>query len=194
MKTNMKTNINSILRMSPVNSTRGAPMGSSGVYQEDQLLVGLLCQRVNLSGDYAPDGTYWGHSPKVGSIYAVFNPNGLYKPAHGLLMYYRAHGRQEAINLFLEDHPGAEFKIDKQNKKPRKSNNFHSMNEIENGTKRRINSYFRANDESNKWPICNKFNATERAIRRLKGEYSAGGLEYFYALDSEICRIVNSAV
>lgn len=65
---------------------------------------------------------------------------------------------------------------------------------IENGSKRVINSYFRANDESHKWPICNKFNATERAIRRLKWQYPHGGLEYFLALESEISSIVNAAV
>ena len=65
---------------------------------------------------------------------------------------------------------------------------------IENDSKRVINSYFRANDESHKWPICNKFDATERAIRRLMGQYPRGGLEYFLALDSEISSIVNAAV
>ena len=65
---------------------------------------------------------------------------------------------------------------------------------IENGSKRVINAYFRANDESHKWPICNKFNATERAIRRLRGQYPHGGLEYFLALGDEIIRIVNAAV
>ena len=66
---------------------------------------------------------------------------------------------------------------------------------IHNGTTRRINAYFRAHDESHKWPICNKFDVTERAISRLRktGMYS-GGLEYFLALDSEIGRIVNSAI
>ena len=66
--------------------------------------------------------------------------------------------------------------------------------EIENGTLRRINSYFRANDTSHKWPICNKFDATERAIRRLRCQYPQGGLEYFLALDGEISRIVNGAL
>lgn len=58
---------------------------------------------------------------------------------------------------------------------------------------RKINAHFRAHDESHKWPICNAFDVTERAIRRLRkmGMYS-GGLEYAYALDSEISRIVNS--
>jgi len=69
------------------------------------------------------------------------------------------------------------------------------LQQIENGSVRVINAYFRANDESHKWPICNKFDATERAIRRLRktGMY-CGGLEYFLALDSEISKIVNGAV
>ena len=63
---------------------------------------------------------------------------------------------------------------------------------------RQINKLFRANDESYKFPICGKFNATERAIRRLRkysrqGAYIPnGGSEYAYALDSEISEIVNS--
>lgn len=67
-----------------------------------------------------------------------------------------------------------------------------SNSEIENGTTRQINAYFRANDESHKWPILNKFNTTERAIRRLRktGMYN-GGLEYFMALDAEISQIVS---
>ena len=67
------------------------------------------------------------------------------------------------------------------------------LEEIENGTVRQINAYYRANDDSHKWPICNKFNATERAIRRLRktGMYANGGLEYFLALDLEISNIVN---
>lgn len=71
------------------------------------------------------------------------------------------------------------------------------LSEIENGTKRQINAYFRANDCSHQWPICNKFNVTERAIRRLRrdsqGCLANGGLEYFYALDAEISSIVNAA-
>lgn len=69
------------------------------------------------------------------------------------------------------------------------------LEQLEKGTKRTINAYFRANDCSHMWPICNKFDATERAIRRLRktGLFN-GGLEYFLALDSEISRIVNGAV
>lgn len=67
--------------------------------------------------------------------------------------------------------------------------------EIENGSIQRINAYYRANDESHKWPICNKFNATERAIRQLrKQQHYTGGDEYFTALDSEISRIVNGSI
>lgn len=68
------------------------------------------------------------------------------------------------------------------------------LEKIKQGTKRMINAYFRANDESHKWPICNKFDATGRAIRRLQGQYLHGGLEYFLALESEISSIVNAAV
>ena len=72
------------------------------------------------------------------------------------------------------------------------------LSEIQNGTKRQINAYFRANDESNLWPICNQFDATERAIRRIRREshgcLADGGLEYFLALDAEISRIVNAAI
>ena len=60
-----------------------------------------------------------------------------------------------------------------------------------------INKDFRAHDQSNLWPICGRFNATERAIRRARrfmGDYGAiFGLEYALFLESEISRIVNSA-
>ena len=66
---------------------------------------------------------------------------------------------------------------------------------IANGTVRQINAYYRATDESHKWPICNKFNVTERAIRRLRAtRYYNGGLEYFLAMEEELVRIVNDAV
>ena len=69
------------------------------------------------------------------------------------------------------------------------------LEQIENGTTRVINAYFRANDCSHQWPICNKFDVTERAIRRLrKTQMYNGGLEYFMALDAEISSIVNGAV
>ena len=69
------------------------------------------------------------------------------------------------------------------------------LEQIENGSARAINAYYRAADQSHKWPICNKFNATERAIRRLRktGLFN-GGLEYFLALDAELSRIVNRSI
>ena len=69
------------------------------------------------------------------------------------------------------------------------------LHPIENGSIRTINAYFRTNDESHKWPINNRFNATERAIRRLqKLRTYTGGVEYFHALDAEISKIVNEQV
>ena len=61
-----------------------------------------------------------------------------------------------------------------------------------------INKAFRAADESHLWPINNRFDATERAIRRVRrfmreaGELS--GLAYALALDAELSRVVNGAI
>lgn len=62
---------------------------------------------------------------------------------------------------------------------------------------REINKYFRDLDDSEKWPICGRFNATERAIQRIRRARRAGlelapGLEYFCALEREISEIVNN--
>lgn len=62
---------------------------------------------------------------------------------------------------------------------------------------REINKYFRNNDESHKWPICGRFNVTERAIRKLRklrhdGLDVSPGLEYFLSLDRLIGEIVNA--
>lgn len=70
-------------------------------------------------------------------------------------------------------------------------------NAIINGMSiRQINKHFREADDSDKWPICGKFNATERAIRRLrklrKDVEIHEGLEYYLALDNEISNIVNN--
>jgi hypothetical protein len=65
-------------------------------------------------------------------------------------------------------------------------------------TRKQIFKLFRKNDESHLWPISNKFNATERAIRQLKKfERDYGqleGLELFLTLDSNISTIVNNKV
>ena len=60
-----------------------------------------------------------------------------------------------------------------------------------------INRAFRAADESHLWPIRNRFDATERAIRAVRrymreGGYDLTGLEYALALDAELTRIVNA--
>jgi hypothetical protein len=59
-----------------------------------------------------------------------------------------------------------------------------------------INRLFRRQDESHLWPINGRFDATERAIRRLRrlareGACIEPGLEYALALDAEISTIVN---
>lgn len=63
---------------------------------------------------------------------------------------------------------------------------------------RQINQLFRKHDESRKWPICGRFNATERAIRRLREVMrcngTTGGFEYAHMLDDEIGRIVNREI
>ena len=56
---------------------------------------------------------------------------------------------------------------------------------------REINRHFRNEDESNLFPICGKFNVTERAIRKVRKFGLNGGLEYYLALEAEIGRIVN---
>lgn len=57
---------------------------------------------------------------------------------------------------------------------------------------REINRHFRNEDESEKWPICGRFNVTERAIRKVRKQGLNGSLEYYLAIESEIARIVNS--
>lgn len=57
-----------------------------------------------------------------------------------------------------------------------------------------INKAFRLQDDSKKWPISGRFNATDRAINRLakvRKEMPIEGLEYALALDTQIGLIVN---
>ena len=61
---------------------------------------------------------------------------------------------------------------------------------------REINRRAREKDESHLFPVNNRFNATERAIRRLRklrrvSKTMEGGLEYVFALEKEIEHIVN---
>jgi len=63
---------------------------------------------------------------------------------------------------------------------------------------RAINKAYRAQDDSRLWPINNRFNATERAIRQARKLQRDGGtvygLEYCYMLDGLISSIVNNEV
>jgi len=62
-------------------------------------------------------------------------------------------------------------------------------------SKRKINHFFRLSDDSNLYPIFGKFNATERAIRRIRKNFPGmEGLEYYLTLQSEISNIVNSVI
>lgn len=64
---------------------------------------------------------------------------------------------------------------------------------------RQINALFRKNDESHLFPICGKFNATERAIRRVRRQRRKGlevhaGLEYYLTIENELFDIVNQEI
>ena len=65
-------------------------------------------------------------------------------------------------------------------------------------TKREIRKKFRAQDESHLWPVCGRFNVTERAIRKVREQERTNGSlseeEYELALDRMISLIVNKAV
>ena len=74
-----------------------------------------------------------------------------------------------------------------------------SFEEINEMSVRQINAYFLHFDESNKFPICGKFNATKRAINRIRRQKKAGlmldpGLEYYLYLENEISNIVNAEI
>jgi len=57
---------------------------------------------------------------------------------------------------------------------------------------RAINRLYRAQDDSNLYPINGRFNVTERAIRRIRRQGMAlYGLEYCYALEGELSTIIN---
>lgn len=72
-----------------------------------------------------------------------------------------------------------------------------SWDEICEWSIRKINKYFRSIDESNLFPICGKFNVTERAIRKVQrlrreGLDVCAGLEYYHTIEREISEIVNN--
>lgn len=61
-----------------------------------------------------------------------------------------------------------------------------------------VNKAFLLYDESEKWPICNKFNVTRRAIRKTRDFKNAlGGMdvdEYAHSLDQFISEITNTTI
>lgn len=60
---------------------------------------------------------------------------------------------------------------------------------------RAINKIYRSMDDSHLWPIKGKFNATERAIRQVRNNSDPlYGLEYCYAIESELTIIVNGEI
>lgn len=68
--------------------------------------------------------------------------------------------------------------------------------EIRDMSRAEINRHFRAYDDSHLWPICGRFNATERAIRKVqKFERETGeklsALPYYLTLERYIQEIVN---
>lgn len=57
---------------------------------------------------------------------------------------------------------------------------------------RAINKLYRAQDEIHLWPINNRFNVTERAIRKIRRQgLAVYGLEYCYCLESIMSEVVN---
>ena len=70
-----------------------------------------------------------------------------------------------------------------------------SVNFSERGERRFIFTCFRSVDQSNLYPVHNRFNITNRVIRNLwKFERDYGqisGIELIYFIESEISRIVN---
>jgi len=72
-----------------------------------------------------------------------------------------------------------------------------NINNLYDGHRFKILNHYRDIDESNLWPVCNNFNATQRAINRLyKFERESGqrleGLELCYFIDSQLSDIVNN--
>jgi len=105
----MKLDINKILRATPRNSRRGAPMGDTDHIAYPACVPPLRCQRIQLvDGDYGPDGTYWGASAKAGHVYCAFNDgqdDDIHAPAMGVRLYTRAHTAKQARENFRKDYP-----------------------------------------------------------------------------------------
>jgi hypothetical protein len=77
-----------------------------------------------------------------------------------------------------------------------KNNGIDPLAEVTPKSIRIVNKEFRINDESFLWPINGRFNATDRAITRMRKMMKANGpcsnLEYILGIDGEISNIVNN--
>ena len=94
-------NINSILRASPVDAARGAPMGRANAWCSEN--PAIYVQRVYpVDGDCSADGTYWGMGPGSLPLWAGFN-------GADSIVFYRAPDRDGAIDAILADYPDAEI-------------------------------------------------------------------------------------
>lgn len=74
--------------------------------------------------------------------------------------------------------------------------NDYTFEEVNDLSIAEINKAFRAVDESHKFPVCGKFNVTERAIRNLRklramGMEIEGGWDYCQLLEMFMSNIVN---
>jgi hypothetical protein len=97
----MKLDINKILRATPRNSSRGAPMGDTDHIAYPACVPPLRCQRIQLvDGDYGPDGTYWGASSP---LWCAFNgDNDEYAAGQGTRIYVRALTREGAKQALMQ--------------------------------------------------------------------------------------------
>ena len=57
-----------------------------------------------------------------------------------------------------------------------------------------INKLYRAQDESNLWPISGRFNCTERAIRQARKYQAASGAVYGYEYSMLIDQLISDIV
>lgn len=91
----------------------------------------------------------------------------------------------------------ARLKAEELNAKWLDEHTLHPLERMMDWSMRKINRVFRNCDESSKWPVRGRFNATNRAIARLAAQRRNGnymvteGYEYAMALDREISLIVN---
>lgn len=72
----------------------------------------------------------------------------------------------------------------------------YTIQEISELSYQQINQIFLDDDESHLYPVFNKFNVTEKAIKNLQqqmedGQIISEGNEYWLALEGEISNIVN---